>query len=196
MSSSPSHDSEWHKLLSEAIKRAHEELGTASVRQVARDLELSHASLVRVRQGDLSAVSRETLLRILDYYGLKPPPELAFSATSGSGVVTRKIAAYCSSVECPTAQVALVNSRWVVRPLTLRVPQLLFEGGNEPTCRECGSRLRHECPECGQRFRKGAFCPWCGAGYVGHGDLREEELSDLRTKWRDYLKLSERVEDY
>jgi hypothetical protein len=196
MSSTPQNDERWQHELGETLQRAHEELGTASIRRVARELELSHASLVRVRQGDLGAVSRETLLRILDYYGVKPPDELAFGESTGGVAATRKIAAYCGSAQCPTAQVMFTNERWVVRPLTLRVPSGLFRDGNEGVCRECGAHLHHQCPECGQKYTTGAFCPWCGTSYVATGDLRDDELRELRGKWHEQVKFRAQVEEY
>jgi hypothetical protein len=186
----------WELTLGESLKDAHELLGTVSLRQVARDLELSHAALIRVRQGDMGAVGRDTLLRILDYYGLKAPSELILGAKAPADESTRRIAAFCSSPQCPMARVYFVNERWTVRPLTLDVPASLFEGGREPVCRECGSPLSHRCPECGQAFVKGAFCPWCSAGYVSTHDLREEEFKTLRAKWAALVEFGGQIETY
>lgn len=196
MSSPSPSPSSWQIALAETLKAAHDSLGTLSLRQVARDLELSHAALVRVRQGDLAAVGRDTLLRILDYYGVKAPAELVLGAKTSPEGALRELAAYCTSAQCPTARTYFVNERWVVRPLTLHVPAALFEGGREPVCRECGSLLSRNCRECGQPFAKGAFCPWCAGGYVALGDLREEELGALRGKWADLVEFGGRVERY
>lgn len=196
MSESTHPTESWEQSLAESLKDAHEVLGTVSLRQVARDLELSHAALIRVRQGDFGAVGRETLLRILDYYGLKAPSELVLGAKAPTEDARRRVAAFCTSAQCPLARVYFVNERWVVRPLTLDVPGALFEGGREPVCRECGSPLAHRCPECGQEFVKGAFCPWCSAGYIPIRDLREEEFRTLRGKWADLVEFGGKMETY
>lgn len=196
MSNQSQHNEAWEHALAELLKDAHDQLGKVSLRQVARDLELSHAALVRVRQGDLGAVSRETLLRVLDYYGLKPPSELLIPTTVSAERILQPLAAFCTSPQCPLATVYFVNERWVVRPLTLRVPGALFEGGREPVCRECGSLLAHRCPECGQEFKKGAFCPWCSAGYVSVSDIREHEFPLLREQWLGFAESSGKVEEY
>ncbi len=196
MSDHLQHNEPWEHALGDSLKDAHDKLGTMSLRQVARDLELSHAALVRVRQGDLGAVSRETLLRILDFYGLKAPSELTMPVTVSAERVLQRLAAYCTSPQCPLATVYFVNERWVVRPLTLSVPGALFESGREPVCRECGSLLAHRCPECGQEFKKGAFCPWCSASYVLVNDLREQDYPQLREQWPGFEESSGTVEDY
>ena len=196
MSNQPQHSDAWQHALAESLKDAHDQLGTVSLRQAARDLELSHAALIRVRQGDFGAVGRETLLRILDYYGLKPPSELALGAAHPAELSHQAVAAFCTSAQCPMSRIYFANERWVVRPLTLSVPAALFEGGREPVCRECGSLLAQRCPECGQEFKKGAFCPWCSSSYVSMGDLRESELPLLRDKWASLVEFSGNTEKY
>ena len=178
--------------LGAVLKDAHEKAELGSVRSVAAALDISHATLARLRNGDIAAAGPVTLQRVLDYYGVEAPHGLDLSVEAKrGGSKVRYVFAYCVSPHCPACLVSLTGGEWILRPQTLSVPEVLFARSEGGICRECRSRLRRTCsdPSCGASFEKGAFCPFCGRPYVSTDGLDEDTLQELRRR-------SERGNDY
>ena len=150
--------------------------------EIARNLDITQAAISQVEQGELKAVSPETLQRLLKLLDIS-------DAADSSSQIQPQTVACCPNPGCPVGIPFIKGTSIVFRPQFYQISP-----SETRYCTACGSALVTKCqtPSCSEPLVEGAsHCSHCGDPYcpldlpIGKVDI--VRLLTLRKQEREYF---------
>jgi transcriptional regulator with XRE-family HTH domain len=149
--------------ISSLIRRRRRELNLTQA-QLAELVGTNQSQVSSLERGDLMAVRREVLDRIVQALGLEELVDLAHTRTATKNL------RYCRNPACPC------HTHIAQDEITCILPRIRKTA--DDFCRACGTPMSDTClnPGCCESVRLGMHCPSCGAAYIE--PMRHQHTAD------------------
>lgn len=151
----------------------------------------SQGTISNVENGDLDALSDDSLDRLCEVLGIDPSSRK--EAILDEALREVETLAFCSCPVCPRGQTFLTD-RLAVRPAMFRI----LAGPHGTFCPACGTPLQTQCSECLTPLVAGAaFCTGCGRPLVEKPPGSKDDVESVRLaaeRVKEYGELSSTIE--